>query len=391
MLTLQDGRTELWQWDTGRALTVDAECSQVHFSNKVFGRSIDVDVIEGLAAIPDILLQTDNELNVWAFVGTAENGYTKISKTFKVNRRNKPSDYVFTPTEQTTLGELSQRIDQIEESQDATIKNAVEEYLEQNPVVPDLSNYATKDEIPDVSGFATKAEIPVVPKALPNPNALTFTGAVNATYDGSTAVSVEIPSGGSGGTDISLGLTSATVGQTIKVKAVDESGKPTAWEAANMQSGGVWELITDVTLTEDGGAANQFNLTRNDKGEDFEYRQCMVCLSGKVIDGWPKGAYIILNLYESNELTGSNAVASLSRLAAGAGGTDYKTTVETSIFGNLVRLIACGGTADTSSLIMRNDTSIDTFRSIKITSYGNNQWVNVPLAAGGRVVIYGRK
>ena len=46
------------------------------------------------------------------------------------------------------------------------------------------------------------------------------------------------PGEGGGGTDISLGLTSATVGQTIKVKAIDESGKPTAWEAANMQSGG---------------------------------------------------------------------------------------------------------------------------------------------------------
>lgn len=41
-----------------------------------------------------------------------------------------------------------------------------------------------------------------------------------------------------GGTDISLGLTSAAVGQTIKVKAIDESGKPTAWEAADMPSGG---------------------------------------------------------------------------------------------------------------------------------------------------------
>ena len=40
MLTLNDGRSELWQWDTGRSLTVDADCSQVHFSNKVFGRSI---------------------------------------------------------------------------------------------------------------------------------------------------------------------------------------------------------------------------------------------------------------------------------------------------------------------------------------------------------------
>lgn len=135
MLTLNDGRSELWQWDTGRTLAVDADCSQVHFSNKVFGRSIDVDASDGVVIIPDILLQTDKDLNVWAFVGTAENGYTKISKTFKVNRRNKPSDYVFTPPDQTSLEEIKERIDALEEKQDPdAIKNAVEDYLEQNPV-----------------------------------------------------------------------------------------------------------------------------------------------------------------------------------------------------------------------------------------------------------------
>ena len=109
-ITIADGRAELWQWDTGRTLAVDADCSQVHFSNKVFGRSIDVDVVDGTAIIPDILLQTDKDLNVWAFVGTAENGYTKISKTFKINRRNKPADYVFTPTEQMTLNIIQRQI-----------------------------------------------------------------------------------------------------------------------------------------------------------------------------------------------------------------------------------------------------------------------------------------
>ena len=74
----------MWQWDTGRKLTVDAACSQVQFIKKIFGRSIDVDVVDGVAIIPDILLQTDKDLNVWAFVGTAENGYTKISKTFRL-------------------------------------------------------------------------------------------------------------------------------------------------------------------------------------------------------------------------------------------------------------------------------------------------------------------
>ena len=135
MLTLNGGRNELWQWDTGSKLTVDADCSQVHFSNKVFGRSIDVDVVDGVAIIPDILLQTDKDLNVWAFVGTAENGYTKISKTFKVNRRNKPADYVFTPPDQTSLEEIKKEIEYLKSFQDPdAIKNAVEDYLEQNPV-----------------------------------------------------------------------------------------------------------------------------------------------------------------------------------------------------------------------------------------------------------------
>ena len=135
MLTLNDGRSELYQWDTGRKIAVDADCSQVHFSNKVFGRSIDVAVVDGVAIIPDILLQIDKELTAWAFVGTPENGYTKISKAFKVNRRNKPADYVFTPPDQTTLEEIKERIEHLESIQDLdAIKNAVEDYLEQNPV-----------------------------------------------------------------------------------------------------------------------------------------------------------------------------------------------------------------------------------------------------------------
>ena len=114
--------------------------------------------------------------------------------------------------------------------------------------------------VPDLSGYATKDEIPVVPESLPNPNALKFTGAVNAVYDGSSAVSVEIPSGGGGGTDISLGLTSASVGQIVKVKAVDENGKPTEWEAAEMDKGEPsfpkFEKLLTHTITEEEIAAN---------------------------------------------------------------------------------------------------------------------------------------
>ena len=52
--------------------------------------------------------------------------------------------------------------------------------------------------------------------------------------------------------DISLNVTGATVGQTIKVKAVDADGKPTAWEAVDMAAGDteVWEKVCQVTTNE---------------------------------------------------------------------------------------------------------------------------------------------
>lgn len=49
---------------------------------------------------------------------------------------------------------------------------------------------------------------------------------------------------GSGGSDLSLGLTSAQVGQIIKVKAVDDNGKPTQWEALNRD----WEVKATYAL-----------------------------------------------------------------------------------------------------------------------------------------------
>ena len=51
-------------------------------------------------------------------------------------------------------------------------------------------------------------------------------------------------------TAISLGLTAATPGQIIKVKAVQD-GKPTEWEAVDMPGGEEWEKIADIELRAD--------------------------------------------------------------------------------------------------------------------------------------------
>ena len=85
----------------------------------------------------------------------------------------------------------------------------------------------------------------------------------------------EIKAGGVGGTDISLNVTGATVGQTIQVKAVDADGKPTAWEAVDMAAGadgvtptigenGNWYLGETDTGKPSRGA-------KGDKGDPFTY------------------------------------------------------------------------------------------------------------------------
>lgn len=59
--------------------------------------------------------------------------------------------------------------------------------------------------------------------------------------------------------DTSLNMTGATVGQIAKITAVDDSGKPTAWEAVDMPSGGEqWEKIAEIDFDVD--AANDVSV-----------------------------------------------------------------------------------------------------------------------------------
>ena len=81
--------------------------------------------------------------------------------------------------------------------------------------------------------------------------------------------------GGSGGTDISLGLTSATVGQTIKVKAVDTDGKPTAWEAA--ESGEKWEKIAEIIIPDNAEESNALTINKDINGQPFSLLKARLC------------------------------------------------------------------------------------------------------------------
>ena len=80
----------------------------------------------------------------------------------------------------------------------------------------------------DVGALPDDTVIPVVPSTLPNPYKLTFTGAVSAEYDGSEAVSVEIPAGGGGGESEWKLINTITLTEAVREVTIseDSDGKP---------------------------------------------------------------------------------------------------------------------------------------------------------------------
>lgn len=168
MFTLVDGRNELYQWDLNRQIAVnDADVTEVHFCNRTDDCSLVVEVKNGVADIPNILLQETWDIRVYAYCTE----YTKIEERFKVKARTKPSDYIYTETEVKTIEAIEQRINDLEASFHDNIDEAVREYIEENPIEIDLSHLAEKDhkhtiaditdyEEPDLSEYAKKNDIP---------------------------------------------------------------------------------------------------------------------------------------------------------------------------------------------------------------------------------------
>lgn len=151
MIKLADGRGHLYQWDTGRQVECDAE--QVHFSNHHYGTSIDVDVKDGKATIPNQLLTSAIPLKAWAWVKDISGEYTKEEQIFLVAKRNKPSDYVYTPTEIKTWQDLQNQIGDLNNLKTAHKDNLVN---------------AINDAAGSGGGASTAEDVSYTNAALPN-------------------------------------------------------------------------------------------------------------------------------------------------------------------------------------------------------------------------------
>lgn len=324
-ITIADGRGALWQWDTGRRLRVGSGVDQIHYQNRVLGGSVDVDVgADGTAIIPDELLQDWHTLTAYAYVTDDTGAYTMVQQDFAVHKRAKPAGYVYTPTDQMTLqtiqrqiGDLSDLTTEAKENLVAAINEVVrtgggagsmdlrvaDGYIQystdggstwQNLIaVAELKGEKGDKGAPGAQGAKGDAGAAgadgITPHIGDNGNwylgaedtGKPSRGAAGAKGDtGATGpagpVGPQGPAGAPGKDGAGMDITGATVGQTVKIAAVDASGVPTAWGPVDMPSGGgihdvSWRAWDNVVVPE--GGLNAFDFTTLASGEKLSDHQ----------------------------------------------------------------------------------------------------------------------
>lgn len=153
MFELENGRKHFYQWDIGQRLIInDNTVVEAHFCNRTDECSLVCEAYtdggKRVVDVPNILLQTDWDIRVYAYCGN----YTKIEKRFDVVKRSKPADYVYTETETKSYNTLENRIEVLEKQR---IENGVNTV---NGKAGDVVLTAA-----DVGALPQETVIPVVP------------------------------------------------------------------------------------------------------------------------------------------------------------------------------------------------------------------------------------
>lgn len=166
---IEDGREKFYQWDLNRRILVeDDSITQVHFANAATPTAYVVSVSAGMANVPNIILQQNFDIKVYGY----DKEFTKFEKTFEVEKRSKPQDYVYTETEILNYETLANEIKEVKENIPSAAGLATEEYVN-NKVQglastdyvdqaiaavpqPDLENYVTYKELEDNAKFFEK-------------------------------------------------------------------------------------------------------------------------------------------------------------------------------------------------------------------------------------------
>ena len=128
-----------------------------------------------------------------------------------------------------------------------------------------------------------------LPTALKNPKALTFTGAATGTYDGSEALTITIPEGGSGGSTGGGLRKMSAVASYIGIPVAELPQDGTVWMCISKGDGA--ELYSG-TVTIEGGSLTANNLIAVSSGSVIQLNRATTIGAGFVIYGMSATDYV---------------------------------------------------------------------------------------------------
>lgn len=146
-----DGRSSFYQWDLNQKLIIDGITlnDEIHFKNIDGTGALVVKPYSSgeniLVDVPNVLLQKANSITVWVYVN---NDHTKEQAVFNVIPRQKPADYIYTPTEVSVWKVLEEAVENIP-NEYAKINHVHSQYLtaETDPSVEDWAKKGSEYEI----------------------------------------------------------------------------------------------------------------------------------------------------------------------------------------------------------------------------------------------------
>ena len=300
IIELSNGQDRLFQWDTGQKVKIPDGVPTAHF--KWGPEAVSFDAVDGWVEIPPELTQKAGNIYLWTY----NEDHTLDAARIPVEKRPKPADYVYTPTEIKTWESLDARIKALEDGGGIAGVTSVNGETGHVTITASGIGAATPDDVTSAVNSAwTEAQKtlqPMFDAKQPVGDYITQAGLQDATnaalaqakasgeFNGAQGPRGDTgaegpqgpqglkgdtgetgpqgtkgeqgpkgdtgPQGPAGPAGAGLDVTGATVGQTVKIAAVDDNGVPTAWVPVDMGSGGEWNTIVDTTLTE-SAAYNQ--------------------------------------------------------------------------------------------------------------------------------------
>lgn len=172
MIALEHGRRYLRQWDLDRRVQIDnfPPGTWVEIYHLIDGKSSAL-VVEAYeedgrvyANIPNALLQTFGYLRICVRPSATDTEHAPEEKDIKVVRTEKPEGYIYHETETLSYKTLEDRILKLENDLEDQAADALEKYLQENPIAGTLPVVTEADNgkiAQVVGGRWVAAELPV--------------------------------------------------------------------------------------------------------------------------------------------------------------------------------------------------------------------------------------